>query len=147
MQYSCNCVLGIIWVFCPKISPKIIALCFLYNSLAVLVRHSQTYKCLGINPKPFQQVFMSYLCLPVLFVDNARRQFVIAQYGFFTLFPSIFQSKGKQESFLHCYSLVMQCNKRNIATNEAHRSHHFSEPNWILGARYGFPLAFCLHFP
>jgi len=49
-----------VWGFLPKTITQKPASHFLYNSLAVLVRHRQAQKCLQINPKPFKQVSMEF---------------------------------------------------------------------------------------
>jgi len=52
IQYGGSWILGImkVWGFHPKNITKKPASYFLFNSLAILVRHSQAKKCLQINP-------------------------------------------------------------------------------------------------
>ena len=61
IQNGNNCIiLGIVevWGFHPNNITQKPASHFLFNNMAVLVRHSQAQKCLQINPKPLQQVAM-----------------------------------------------------------------------------------------
>jgi len=51
----------VVWGFLPNNITQKPASRVLFDSLAVLVRHSQAQKCFQINPKPFQQVVMKFL--------------------------------------------------------------------------------------
>ena len=81
--------------------------------------------------------FCQLLSVPVLFTDNTRRWFAIAQYGFIMLLSCIFQSdlNSLQGSFLlgYMYLLVMVHNKLSIATNKVQWPSQFSVRYWILG--------------
>ena len=54
------------WVFLSKNITLKPASNFLHNSLAALITHSQVKKCLLTDPKPFQQVSMKFLKIPIL---------------------------------------------------------------------------------
>ena len=81
----------------------------------------------------------AYLCTPVLFADNARCQFLIAQIGLpldlSCLSPCVFWKVTWihfREVFLHCY-LSKMCIEWSISTNEAWWLPDFSVYNWLFG--------------
>ena len=75
------------------------------------------------------------LCVPVLFADKGRCQFVIARYGFpqaVREFHSYFLYRV-YPSFLYCSSFVRLCNKRSIVKNEVQQTTSLSARNLLLG--------------
>ena len=80
------------------------------------------------------------LCVPVLFTDNARCWFVIAQMTFCWL-CYVLLNFLKQPS-LHCFSFETLCNKQSIATNQAYWPPHFFSVHLIIGAQVWCPSGF-----
>ena len=70
---------------------------------------SKTY--LFVNSSNYMALCL--FCIPVLFTDNAKCQFVIAQYGFLLAsLPHFLKRPGIEEKFLTLF--VMLCNEYNI---------------------------------
>ena len=76
-----------VWGFQPKYITKKPAAHFLFNSLAVLVSHSQAQKCLQIDAT------FVLRCVSVLFADNSRCKIVIAQCGFLLAFSRFYSEE------------------------------------------------------
>ena len=84
---------------------------------------------------PFHQASLCYLCpslccVPVLFADNAKGQFVKARCGFpmaLSHFSPTFSGFTEEKVIALLFIYITLCNKWSIATNEAKWPPHFSE--------------------
>ena len=83
-----------------------------------------------------------FLCVSVLFVDNARYQFAIVRYVFPMVLSYFFAEKFLSLSFIcntveHIYNWSTVANPATL----------LSSAQLLLGTCYNFLLVFCLYFP
>ena len=91
--------------------------------------------CLFANRRTYSPMHVpwTYLCVPVLFTDNARCWFTIPQYGFPQAEHTfcLYFLYRVHSSFLYCSSFVMLCNRQSIAKTKCNGPPHFQ----LVGAR------------